>query len=283
MESFDFRGSSIKYKHTGKGSPLILLHNGGTSHAIWQGIIPYLADEYELFAFDLLGYGTSDKPATGYTLDNYIDFLTDFVDYRGLAPVNMVGNCMGSAMSLGFAACCPEKIRALVLINPLTQATFLAGSLGPTLRLRLRAPQFSRNIYPWLGRLKVPKQLIPSVLSFQLGKLGRSRKIHRVPELCDCFASPEQMNSLLGVLDDLVNYAYLDQLGSAPKFPPICTIWGLQNRVLSPRAGRNLNTTLQPQQQEWLEGCGHLPMLEQPEEVALIIRGFLSNAGNTQK
>ncbi|NLA04941.1 MAG: alpha/beta hydrolase [Firmicutes bacterium] len=276
MKTFDFQGQPIKYKHTGEGSPVILLHNGGTAHVIWREIGPLLSGEHELFAFDLLGYGASAKPGRGYTLTRYLDFLEAFIDRHRLAPVNLVGNCMGSAISLGLAHRRPEKVRAAVLINPLTEATFLAGMLGSTLRLRLRAPRFSRRLYGLLARIRIPALLAPMILGFQVGARGKSGRVHRDPELRSCFTGREQMRSLLGVLDDLGNYGYLDRLEPGTAFPRLCTVWGQQNKILSPKAGRNLNSTLKPQRQEWLEGCGHLLMLEQPDEVALIIRDFIS-------
>lgn len=283
MKTFNFQGWPIKYKQSGAGSPLILLHNGGTAHVIWREVEPFLAGEYEVFAFDLLGYGASAKPGSGYTLNRYLDFIESFIDRHRLAPVNLAGNCMGSSISLGLAQRRPEKVRAAVLINPLTEATFLAGMLGSTLKLRLRAPRFSQRLYSLLGRLRIPALLAPLILSFQLGACGKSAKVQRDPELRSCFAGRGQMRSLLGVLDDLGNYAYLDRLEPGSDFPPLCTIWGLQNKILSPSAGRNLNGFLRPQRQEWLDGCGHLLMLEQPQEVALIISDFLTGVGAAQE
>lgn len=283
LKTFNFRGQPIRYEHTGKGSPVILLHNGGTSHAIWREIAPHLADGYELFAFDLLGYGASAKPGRGYDHESYVDFLAEFIEQNRLAPVNMIGNCMGSAMSLGLAIRRPEDVRALVLMNPLTEATFLGGILGMTLRLRRRAPGFSRAVYRLLGRIRVPAMFTSMVLGFQIGPEGKSRKVHRDAELRGCFSSRGQMRSLLGVLDDLVNYDYLDRYVPDQRFPPLCTIWGQQNRILSPQAGRILNGNLKPLRQEWLEGCGHLLMLEQPERVAAIVRQFLSRGEHRER
>jgi pimeloyl-ACP methyl ester carboxylesterase len=275
MEEFAFRGLPVKYAHEGAGAPVILLHNGGASHTIWRDVIPNLAASHEVFALDLPGFGASAKPGSGYTLGNYVEMIGDLVDLHGLKPVSLVGNCMGSAMSLAFADDRPADVRALVLVNPLTDATFTGGWLGPLLRARKLAPGLSRLTYSALGPLRLPDWVGVLSLRFQLGKQGVSRGLQKTEELCECYSSPGQMRSLLGVLDDLVNYAVLDRMSPGDGFPPICTIWGLQNRILSPDAGRRLNVTLRPRRQEWLPGCGHLVMLEQPDEVARIIREFI--------
>lgn len=62
-----------------------------------------------------------------------------------------------------------------------------------------------------------------------------------------------------------------------PGFPPICTIWGEQNRILSARAGARLDDTLHPHTRIRLTECGHLPMVEDPETVTNIITTFLSS------
>ena len=97
MESFDFRGLPITYEHTGQGEPVIMLHNGGSSHAIWEEVANRLAGKYEIFALDLLGFGNSAKPGAGYTLGNYVAMLEEFVSSRGLEKVAVVGNCMDPA------------------------------------------------------------------------------------------------------------------------------------------------------------------------------------------
>ena len=108
-------------------------------------------------------------------------------------------------------------------------------------------------------------------------RLSRIESTHAdADELCACYANREQVASLLSVLDDMASYGELDRFTPGAAFPPLCTIWGLENRVLSPDAGRQLNARLRPKRTAWLAECGHLPMVEQPDAVADTIRKFLS-------
>ncbi|MHA7652267.1 alpha/beta fold hydrolase [Mycobacterium sp. ML4] len=259
-----------------------MLHNGGSSHAIWEEVANRLAGKYEIFALDLLGFGNSAKPGAGYTLGNYVAMLEEFVRSRGLEKVALVGNCMGCAISLAFTERHQDQVMALVLCNPLTESTFLGGWLGPLLWLRERMPAVNRQVYRVLGHLKLTNGIGSVATAFQLGPRGRALKVHRSAAIYGPYAATGQLESLLGVLDDLENYAVIDNLAPQPGFPPICTIWGLKNKIVSPRSGRRLNSTLHPARQEWLPDSGHLLMLERPDEVASIIDEFLQPDARTQ-
>jgi pimeloyl-ACP methyl ester carboxylesterase len=68
----------------------------------------------------------------------------------------------------------------------------------------------------------------------------------------------------------------LDNTDQSDKLPPICTIWGVENRILSAKAGRILNSTaIAPKREAFIEDCGHLVMLEDPDQVAILIHEFI--------
>ncbi len=274
MEIISFRGADVHYVDEGQGRPLVFLHNGGTSHAIWQKVIRELGAGYRVVAPDLPGFGASALPTGGCDLDAGIDLVEALVAHCGLGRVTLVGNCMGSAIALGFAQRHPDRVGDLVLLNPLTAATFRAGWMGATLRLREAIPSAARALHRLLSGLVLPDLAVTPVFAFQLGATGLRQGVYRDQTVRACFTQPQEAAVLMALHDDLPRYARFDAFVPSADFPPVCTVWGEANRVLSAQAGRALNQRLRPVREEWFASCGHLLMMEQPGRLAEVIRGF---------
>ncbi|MGW4249155.1 alpha/beta fold hydrolase [Nocardia sp. NPDC004722] len=273
MPEFDYHGVSVAYDQAGSGDPILFLHNLGGDRHIWRNQMRALAGSHSVYALDLFGYGDSDTPATGYTVENYLNMVSEFIDAHRLTNLIMVGNCFGSAMSLLYARRDPRNVRALVLCNPLTAATLAPTLTGRTARVAAHLP-----LDALASAIRLPGLAAGFVVREQLGPRGRHMDGATFSGLRKRWSEPSRLLPPAATTRDLSALAVLDDFRPAPGFPPVTTIWGAKNRVLSAAAGARLNRTLCPAEAIELPDCGHLVMLEQPEIVTGAIRSATRTA-----
>ncbi|OUS13572.1 alpha/beta hydrolase [Rhodospirillales bacterium 47_12_T64] len=60
---FNFEGQSVAWGVMGQGDPLVLIHGTPFSSQVWRRIAPLLASKWQVYFFDLIGYGQSEKHA----------------------------------------------------------------------------------------------------------------------------------------------------------------------------------------------------------------------------
>ncbi|HTO01978.1 MAG TPA: alpha/beta hydrolase [Microthrixaceae bacterium] len=282
MERFQHDGIVMAYEQLGSGSPVLFIHNGGTSKRIWREQCNALSPSHNTIAVDLPGFGDSPLASRKLEFSDYVSVVEELIKSLDLIPLVIVGNCMGANIGAAIASNHPEWVSGLVLINPLTEATFSAGQIGLLHKMDRWAPRATGVAKRISRKVVLPGIAARVALRFQVGSKGASEGIQNDPELIACGRRGEQLPALVDVLDDMGAYGDLDRNRPGSSIP-ICTIWGSQNRVLSPKAGERLNEVLNPDRSEVISGCGHLVMLEDPEAVTSIIEEFIANLGNVSK
>ena len=114
-------GISTHYHDAGNGDPVVLLHGSGpgvSAWANWQHTIPALAKTNRVLAFDLVGYGATERPAgLRYSLRSWTDHVWAFLDALGLAKVSVVGNSLGGRLALQMAEDDSQRLRRMVLMG----------------------------------------------------------------------------------------------------------------------------------------------------------------------
>jgi pimeloyl-ACP methyl ester carboxylesterase len=109
---------AIAYLHDGAGSPVVLLHGITTYSFLWQDIIPRLAQKHEVFAFDLLGCGDSDKPLdVSYSIKAHAERLAEILDSLGVSRIHLVGHDLGGGIAQIFTVNHPERVASLTVLN----------------------------------------------------------------------------------------------------------------------------------------------------------------------
>lgn len=113
-------GERIAYADQGDGSPVVLIHGTPSHSFIWRNVAPAVRDAgHRVLAFDLLGFGLSEKPA--FERDTSVaaqaELLERLFNYWGVDSAHLVGHDLGGAISLIFAVRRPERVRSLLVAD----------------------------------------------------------------------------------------------------------------------------------------------------------------------
>ena len=86
----DFEGQRIAWWTAGEGRPLLLVHGYPTSSWDWHRVWASLAESRQLIACDMLGFGLSDKPRSGYSIHRQTDLQEALLDTLGVGEYDAV-------------------------------------------------------------------------------------------------------------------------------------------------------------------------------------------------
>jgi pimeloyl-ACP methyl ester carboxylesterase len=243
---------------------VILIHGLGGSVDDWQSTIPALAKDFHVVAFDLPGFGKSDKGSQNYSPTRYArlaHFLADH--YFQDKPYHVVGHSMGGAIALRFAAQRPLGFQRLVLIDaagilhPLVITKFQAGSM----MVRASGVQQTRGFVERLsGMILEQAEWLPiSLTEIVDTALGRDRVLQGGPEKI----------AALGLAGEDFSHAI------ASVTEPTLIIWGDQDLVVPLRTGKVLAANMPHARLEIISDSGHEPMLEQADQLNALLRKYL--------
>ncbi len=108
-------GVSLYYEDFGSGRPVVFVHGGAATHALWEQNVYALADEFRTITYDHRGVGGSDKPRDGYTVNRLADDLAELVERLELSDVTLVSHGFGGHVVLRCLARHPEVATRVAL------------------------------------------------------------------------------------------------------------------------------------------------------------------------
>jgi long-chain acyl-CoA synthetase len=115
---------------------LVFVHGFGGSAMQWEQQLVEFADRSRVVALDLRGHGSSDRPSSGYTVDELVGDLEQVVDALHLPPqFVLLGHSFGGALAATYAAKYPDRVERLVLVS-----TSVDFRLRPLFRLLFQLP-----------------------------------------------------------------------------------------------------------------------------------------------
>jgi pimeloyl-ACP methyl ester carboxylesterase len=238
----------------GEGPPVILVHGLAASLHDWDALLPELADRgYAGHAVDLLGHGESAKPRQlgQYTSESVFAHMHDWIDSLKLSePAILIGHSLGGYLSLQYALRYPERVRALVLVNPF----YTLSQLPPVLRFFLRRPLFNTSLIErtpyWFFRV------IIDVSSLQFG--GSDEKLHSLPADVRIQTALDYKRAAAGIYN--VPRTFHDLTPDLHRITqPALVIWGARDQTIDPKTFPSLVEKLPHARGEVMPICGHVP------------------------
>jgi pimeloyl-ACP methyl ester carboxylesterase len=263
-------GLSCRYQRAGSGPALLLVHGLMGYSFSWRHAIPALAQQATVYALDLPGTGFSDHSRDmDCSLEASAKRLLLFMDRAGIASCDVLGTSHGGALAMLAAALAPQRVRRLILVAPANPWSEHGRFLIPFLSNPAVAPVFLQ-LAP---RLRILQE-------FYFRRLfGDTRRI-RPGTLEGYLATMRTRSSFeygLGVLRTWKgDMASLQSLVSRIAEIPTLLIWGDRDAAVDPASAYRLQAQLQNSRVLMLEGVGHLPYEEVPEEFNRVVALFLS-------
>ncbi|MFI1917597.1 alpha/beta fold hydrolase [Nocardia sp. NPDC020380] len=239
---------------------VVLIHGLAGSTAWWDPVVPALSDRY-VVRIDLLGHGKSDKPDSGYSMEEQASRVAAVLDDLGVRQAIVVGHSTGGYVATALAAQRRDLVTAIALVDTGSRLDAFTDN-GPAGAL-LAVPSIGRLLWPILPDAAIRASLSsafnddvtipPQIVADVRGMTYRS--LTATSAASDTFLQQRQ------------EPARLAELGL-----PVMVLFGTRDRRW-PAASFQDYRAVPGVRLESLD-CGHTPMLEEPGPTGALLHDF---------
>jgi pimeloyl-ACP methyl ester carboxylesterase len=247
----------------------VLIHCYSCSLRWWDMVAPALNERHRIVRFDLLGHGGSEKPAEGYDVDSQADLIAEALGELGVEGALVVGHSLGTTVATALAQRHSELVDRVALLGVGPDRSF--HDLGFTAKLS-RAPVIGEAIWRITPRF--------------IWKSGSGIAFADGFDTANGFEDPDQP------VDDLREMTFTaydrwpsasddwdDALGLNRRLAtanvPALIILGAEDQIVdTERAAPAFRETVPAARVVVMDGVGHSPNVEAPEETAAMLERF---------
>jgi len=259
------------YFEGGTGEPIIMLHGFGADKDTWLMFAKYFTSGYRVIIPDLPGFGESSKPENAqYTIMSQVEKLNALAKELKLTDFHIVGNSMGGNIAGAFAAAHPEMVKTLGLFDsggvksPMKSELHLLMETGINPLIVKNTEDYDRLLaFNFYKPIPIPS-FVKKVLAEKAAKASEfNQKIFKESTQDDFLL----LESKLGMIK-----------------APTLIVWGDSDRVIHVSSVPVFEKKIKNARSVIIKECGHLPMLEKPQETADAYKNFLKdkNTGDSR-
>lgn len=256
----------IAFGRAGSGPPVVLAHGWPWSSFAWHRVIPSLAEDYEVFWYDMPGYGVSEKaPDQPTSLDVQGEIFAFMLAHFGLEKPRVVAHDFGGAVTLRAHLLHGCEYHALLLMNVVALSPWGSDFFD----------HVGRHVDAFTG---LPPAIHEAVVrAYVKGALVSTIPPEDFEALCSPWVTEEGRGSFyrqFAQADD----SYTDAIEPllADVRCPVKVIWGEDDPWIPLARGRELARRLVKADFTPMPKVGHLPQIEAPQRVIAETLGFFA-------
>ncbi len=241
---------NYNYIEKGEGQVIVLLHGlmGGLSN--FKDVLNYFSSKnYKVVIPELPIYSLPLKETTVTAFSN---FLEDFIEYKSIDNLILLGNSLGGHVGLIFSKKHPNLVKSLILTG---SSGLYENSMGESYP--------KRENYNYIKQKTEDVFYNPNVATKQI-----------VDEVFETVNNREKLVRTLAIAKSAIRHNMSKELPNIKT--PTLLIWGKNDLVTPPEVALEFQSLLPNSELVWIKKCGHAPMMEYPKEFNEILHNWLN-------
>jgi 3-oxoadipate enol-lactonase len=255
METIAANGTSIAFKRSGKGPPLLLLHGAEADHSMFDAFVPLLSDEFTVIAYDQRDSGETKNPATPYGFEELADDAAALITALGYPSAHVFGTSFGGVIAQVLAARHGERVDRLVL-----SSTFRPGAPLP-------------QINPEFPRFAELRSRLPESIGEFAKFFFTPDYLEQHPEALSVFAGNKRSDEQRARRGAVIPRPISVDLGKITA--PTLVLVGAEDRLIPPAHTLSLAREIANAKTVTITGVGHVGTRQNPAAVAAAVKAFL--------
>lgn len=263
MATLEFEGSKIHYEVSGQGEPLVFIHEWNTSSGLFKKVnLKDFQEHFRVILLDLPGFGRSES-LRELTLENLTRVIHAVMSRNQAEQAVVMGSCLGAIVALDFALRRPALVRKLVLLEVIVEF--------PKMLAVLFWPLLGAGLFHFFARTR-PGLYLFDRLMWRSNRSGPGIFYKKL--LFRMFRNANRASA----------YRYLKMLHQALRVDYYSLARTLQARTLclcgadTPdfirECARKVHRNLRGGELAFVQRCRHFLLLEKPQEIFALVRGF---------
>lgn len=252
-------GLTVHYELIGdpKAKNLVVFSNAlGTDFRIWLPVFDELSDDMSFLLYDMRGHGLTSDPGTPFTIDTLADDLIALTDHLGLRKAIFCGLSVGGLVVQALAIRKPELVKKLILANT-------AAKIGDAETWNTRIETIRKGGLKSVSDATMQRWFTADFHAARAGDVaGYKIMLER-----------QSVDAYIRTAEAIRDADYRGQI-KAMTLPVLCLAGDLDQSVPA-NVVQDTADLIEGSAFEVLEQCGHMPSIEQPEQLAALIEDFI--------